>query len=673
MSKQTNTRSFSAGLSKKQAAKKQEMIDREDFETKWAMEDLTNPEKAGLSVSHASLICDKLREAYIKKEILGQVDEDDDIEQADEKDNEEDNVEDENEFSEQDSEQEDEPLEKKPSFKDVEKKSPASELGMEDLEKEISAPSNDIGFPSEEENLLNKTLSPEEKEKEEEEEEEEILYPREKNIEPFEEEEEEEEEILYPREKNIEPFEEEEEETEVSLEPGQEEVVIELPGGQQLSLKLIDNLASPSKEENIMAAPTSVQDRKAQRRELIASIIREAAEQMEAEQIKPGSQPGAHKNLGNDTSSQGKPYIMEDATRGVANPGLKSEKMTLENSEGNSLLTNPNFADNAVPTVNPELLANNPDAFFVNQFSDAQSGLFTRKIEETEDKIPTMGNKDIIWGPKNMQMGFEVPTQLDSTQQRRTNVLAGKNEECTMCFNEDNSPLSKVRCNECGSEYILCKECIDDIEKDKEQCPFCVSDNAEDIEDNIDLDLYSKSKSDEKEICEDNRGDGDLNNDGGFRVKRTKNNVGSDKNEDLEVNASLKIKQLEKENQELQLTLAKFAKAVETATLMAYGESIDVTEIPAKVSQFMADKSTNAAGLEHVRQTVASLVKKHHQTRISEFEKGMKKGASAPRINPVGFGYNPNPLQDNRSSEAISDIREALKNVFTYPRKAEDE
>ena len=643
MSKQIKNRSLSVGLSKKQAAKMQELNDRDDFERQWAMQDLTNPEKVGLSVEHANLISDKLREAYIKKEILARVDEDDAVADADKEDNEEDNVEDEVEFSEpdEDSEQEEKPLEKKPPFLEekIEEKTPASELGMGELEEEISSPKDKTGFPSEEE--------------EEEEEEEEIV---DKTLSP---------EDVEPSLEGLEPL---EEETEVSLEPGQEEVVIELPGGQQISLKLLDNLAQPSKEENIMAAKKSVQDRKAQRREVIAKIIREAAEQAETEQIKPGSQPGAHKNLGNDTSSQGKPYVMEDATHGIANSGLKSEKMTLENSEGNSLLSNPNFSDNTVPTVNPELLANNPNAFSNSQFSDAQSGLFTKKIEETEDKLPTMGNKDVLWGSKDMQMGFELPTQLDSTQQRRTNVLAGKKVECAGCYNEDDSPLSVVKCGECGQQYVLCSHCVED-----DECPFCAS-NQENVKEAAgpNWEAYCKTPKDKQEVCKDNRGDGDLNNDGGFRVKRTEDDDMSEGNYDLEVNASIRVKQLEKENQELQLTLAKFAKAVETATIMAYGETIDVTDIPAKVSQFMADKATNAAGLEHVKQTVAALVKKNHQTRLSNFEKGMKKGASAPKINPVGFGYNPNPLQD-RPNEAISDMREALKNVFTYPRKADDE
>jgi len=60
MSKQIKNRSLSVGLSKKQAAKMQELNDRDDFERQWAMQDLTNPEKVGLSVEHANLISDKL-------------------------------------------------------------------------------------------------------------------------------------------------------------------------------------------------------------------------------------------------------------------------------------------------------------------------------------------------------------------------------------------------------------------------------------------------------------------------------------------------------------------------------------------------------------------------------------------------------------------------------------
>lgn len=646
----TNSSLKNAGLSKKQAAKLAELNARDDFERQWAMSDLTSPEKVGLSTEHANLVCDKLREAYIKNVILAEDETDEDDVEFDE-DKDEDSVEDDIEFSkpEDSDEQEitEEPSGKKSPFIQNEldsdipeiKNTPAEELGMGDLEDELGESEDGLGFPSDE-NIVK-----------------------------------EDEDVLTPSPIGEETLDTIDEDS-MSLEPGQDEIIIEIPGGQKIKLELLpdnlpDNLPENQPEENIMAATktNSVQERKAQRREIIANLIQKAAE---LEQIKPGSQPGSHKNLGDDTStafSKSKDFVKEEATRGVANPGLQGEKMTLENSGGNSLLSNPNFSPNKVPTLNTDFIANNPNAYDVNSFNGAQSGsVFTQTMDSTENKIPTMGDKDALWGNKEMEMGFIPPSQLDSTTQRRTNVLASKDIECASCYNEDDSPLSVVACNDCGQEYILCSHCIDDIEKDEDECPVCASLKEENIKAaDINWDAYCKDSKQREEVCEDNRGDGDVNNDGGFRAKRTEDDDMGDGNYDLEVNASIKMKQLEKENQDLQLTLAKFAKAIETATIMAQGETIDISEIPGQVSKFMNDKTINASALEHVKQTVTALARKNSQMKLAGIEKGMKKGASAPKVTSAGFGYNPNPSQE-RQFDHITDMKESLKNIFTCPK-----
>lgn len=645
-----------AKLSKKQAAKLAELEARDEFETEWAMQDLTNPEKVGLSKEHAKLVSDKLRKAYIQNEILAQVDEDDDddvefVDDADDVDDDVDfadeaeepdkavSVEDDVEFSEPDSEEQDEPkpLDETPPFMEKEPKiegigeveeTPAEELGMGDLEDELSEPGEEIA-PSEDK-----------------------LVPHDTDILP-----EPENEVT---------------EEEVDLDQPQDEVILELPDGNKLSIKLLEDLATPM-EENIMAAKdkTSVQERKASRRSLIEDMVRTSAEQKKPEDIKPSTE----KKLGDDTSSQGSPFVMQDATRGVANSGLTTEKMTLKNSEGNSLLSDPNFTANEVPTVNPELLANNPDAYDVNKFSTEQSGLFTQKMEDTPDPLPTEGSKDNLCGPKGMQEGFELPSQLQSTQQRRTNVLASRDVECAACYNEDESPLTKVACEDCGNEYILCSHCIEEIDNNEAECPVCAAIKEANVREATgpNWKAYCKTPKDREEVCEDIRGDGDMNNDGGFRVKRTEDDDQCDGNYDLEVNASVEREQLIRENQELQLTLAKFAKAIETATVMAIGDAIEVAEIPDQVSEFMQDRSTNAAGLEHVRRTVAALARKNSQMKVSNVEEKMTRGASAPKINPAGFGFNPNPSQERQFNSHMSSLTESLQNIFTCPRKSEDE
>ena len=233
---------------------------------------------------------------------------------------------------------------------------------------------------------------------------------------------------------------------------------------------------------------------------------------------------------------------------------------------------------------------------------------------------------------------------------------------CRICHNA-------IACEKCGNQYPLCSHCIDD-----DECPICASIEEENIKEAAgpNWKAYFNDPKQEAEKCEDSRGDGDVNNDGGFRVKRTDDDDQGEGNYDLEVNASTKIKQLERENQEMKLTLAKFAKAVETATVMAYGDAIDVTDIPGQVNKFMQDRSTNAAGLEHIRQTVAALAKKNSQTKLAGIEKGMRKGASAPKVTPVGFGFNPNPSQE-RQFDSSNNIKDALQGIFTCPRKSDDE
>lgn len=450
----TDSSSKNADLRKKQLVKLAELNAREDFEREWAMQDLTNPEKVGLSTKHANLVSDKLRESYINKEILSQLDDiddnkidinDEDTDVSDDfsndynEDEEEDSVEDDNEFSDEENFKEQDkinkPLRKKSPVKKINvEESPAEKLDMGDLENELDQLEEpDIDIPSEEdeEATMNDTL-----------------VPNDSDILPIPE--------IQEVEDEVSPLIEENNEDIINLESDQDEIILELPDGNKLSLKLLEDLTQKGlpqtpREETIMAARNnSVQDRKAQRRNVIANIISEASQQAEIETIKPGSQPGSHKNLGNDTSSQGKPYVMEDATRGVANPGLKSEKMTLKNSDGNSLLSNPNFTPNSVPTVNPDMIANNPDVYDIQKFDSAGNGLFTQIMNGTENKIPTNGDKDTMWGDKGMQQGFELPSQLDSTQQRRTNILAGKIVECAGCYNEEHIPLSIVQCDTCG-------------------------------------------------------------------------------------------------------------------------------------------------------------------------------------------------------------------------------
>jgi len=699
MTKQENTRS-KEDARKLRAVKLAELDATDEFEHERAIKHLTDPSTVGLSKQHAELVSEKLRKAYVNDIMAKYADADDDDEDDDYREEDKEG----SEFSipghseedeDQGDEPEDKPQGKKPPFmkepitdeeekfpasviEATEEETPAEGLGMGKLEDEISDGSltQEFGFPSEEEEpeVADAFGGPEIGAAEE------------------------------------------------ALSPG-EETQIELPGGYTLSLKLLENLSQglesqgleleglepeglglgseglesgglepeglepkglgserlgppilkpeglkPRKEVNDIMAKTdksSTQERQAARRELLASIIKEAEQQM-PEDVKPSTE----KKLGNDTSSQGKDFVMEDATRGVANPGQKGEKMTLENSEGNSLLWDPKFTENKIPTVNPELLANNSEAFDVQKFEGGkEGGLFTRKIDETKDPLPTMGEIDALWGKKDLIQGFDLPSQLDTTTQRRTNVLASKTVECAGCTNPEEEALFVVACDTCGNNIPLCDKCVEE-----NYCPVCASADEENIKEACgpNWEAYCKTPQDRAEVVEDNRGDGDLNNDGGFRVKKSEEDDEGDGNYNLEVNASIqkKVAKLEKDNQELQLTLAKYAKAAETAAVMAYAEDIEVTDIPETIGKFMSDKMLNAAGLEHLRQTIASMAKKRYQERVAKTGKGMERNASPKPFTSSGIGFNPNPSQE-RPFDHITDMKEALKGIFSYPKEEE--
>jgi len=687
MTKQENTRS-KEDARKLRAVKFAELEATDEFEHERAIKHLTDPSTVGLSKQHAELVSEKLRKAYVN-DIMAKyadADDEDDDYREEKKEGSEFSIPGHSEEDEdQGDEPEDKPQGKKPPFmkerpitdeeekfpasviEKAEEETPAEGLGMGELEEEISdeSPTQEFGFPSEEEEpeVADEFGGPE---------------------------------IGAADE---------------ALSPG-EETQIELPGGYTLSLKLLENLSQglesqgleseglepegldpeglepegleseglelpilkpeglePRKEVNDIMAKTnrSTQERQAARRELLASIIKEAEQQM-PEDIKPSTE----KPLGNDTSSLGKPFVKEDATRGVANQGIEGDKMTLSNSEGNSLLWDPKFTENRVPTVNPELLANSSDAFDATKFSTEKEGLFTRQIKETEDPIPTMGDTDALWGKKNMIQGFDLPTQLDTTTQRRTNVLhaqASKTVECAGCTNPEEKALFVVACDTCGNQIPLCDECVGE-----NYCPVCASADEENIKEACgpNWEAYCKTPKDRAEVVEDNRGDGDLNNDGGFRVKKSEEDDEGDGNYNLEVNASIqkKVAKLEKDNQELQLTLAKYAKAAETAAVMAYAEDIEVTDIPETIGKFMSDKMLNAAGLEHLRQTIASMAKKRYQERVAKTGKGMERNASPKPFTSSGIGFNPNPSQE-RPFDHIADMKEALKGIFSYPKEEE--
>ena len=456
-----------------------------------------------------------------------------------------------------------------------------------------------------------------------------------------------------------------EENEELDLLPGDEQVMT-LQDGSILTLKLEkphkDGALEMSHKEEVPGMPialpeenTDIETRAAARRTLLRRV--QAQTQPESDNIRPGSDPNSHENLGDDTSHGGKPFKMEDATFGVANPGEKRSVMTLENSGGNSLKSDPNFAKQTVPYLDSALeqVAASKEQF---RFSPQKDGLFTRTVDDTPDPLPTMGNTDLWWGEKGFDT-FDPPSQMPQyTGVRRTQVLAGMNRECAGC-DAPEGELEPIACKKCGSSMHLCQACIND-----DYCPSCAakeSQNASIKEAGLNLDAYCGTPGDRSEIVEDDRGD-DVNGDGGFRVKTEGQAPKAADAREMAVEDGQfeKTSGLEKENQRLHIRMAKMAKAVEVAQELVLSGQIEPEEIAAEVGELMEGDST-VASLEHLRRVAVASGKKARANRLASVDGKMNRSA-ATQIRPT-LGVYPNPSSDGPQS-GPGELQEALRGAL---------
>jgi len=473
-------------------------------------------------------------------------------------------------------------------------------------------------------------------------------------------------------------------------------VTLELPDGSTMELKLTkevlaairhqEEVEAMSREKMMPSGQMSMDDFRMQRSAQRQAIRQLLAEQQMPEDIKPSSD----KPLGEDTAHSGdgegggKKFQMEDATHGVANPGNAEdhETMTMKNSEGNSLLTDPGFAPNNIYTRLPADMMMNANAKDLQRFGPEKDGIFTRTIDgsDTPDPIPTTG-----MGPDSMgwDKGFEtfkVPTQLDTTKQRfpivqqaavsewnKRVVSAAMNRECMGCY-EPQGSVDPVECEDCGSVYALCEACVGDG-----HCPTCASRSAANASDNmreagLNWDAYCGTPKDRAEVCEDDRGE-DPNGDGGFHASDKMGRAPKGKNAremnvdagQFEKEASRKIDDLARKNQALHIQMARLVKATEVANELVANGQIEAAEVGSQIDRWMADSMTIPA-LENVRMFAAQLGRKDFQTRLSQAgNEGMERTASPNRIRPA-LSFNPNPTRE--AAYGGGDLAEALSEMM---------
>lgn len=460
-------------------------------------------------------------------------------------------------------------------------------------------------------------------------------------------------------------------------------VTLQLPDGTNMELKLTKAVMAAIKHQKEVEAMNpsgqismdELKQRKAQRQ-----ALRQILASQEVEDIAPDDT----KKLGDDTSHGGKSFQMEDATHGVANIGNTETHATMKmtNSEGNSLLTDPGFVPNNIYTRLPADLMMNANAKDLQQFTNQKDGLFTKTIEgsDTPDPIPTTGMGADFWGWDKGFQAFDVPTQLDTTTQRfpivqqATNdwkhkvVTASMNRECMGCH-ESIGRVEPLECEDCGSLYALCEACVQD-----EHCPTCASRSAASNANNmrnaeVNWDAYCGTAKDRQEVCEDNRGDGDPNNDGGFHAsdkmgRAPKKSDAREMNVDagqFEKEASKKIENLSRQNQALQIQMARMAKAQEVAYEMVANGQLAPEEVAPQVEKWVADNMSVTA-MENFRNLAAKMGRRDFQTRLSETSKnGMERTASPHKIRAASLPFNPNPSVQYGAGELTDALTEMMK------------
>ncbi len=439
----------------------------------------------------------------------------------------------------------------------------------------------------------------------------------------------------------------------------------EIGGGLELGSDIGSDPEIPEEVSIQMAAEKLTEEKKAERSAARRKLLVTAAEQSKPEDIDPSTE----KKLGDDTSSGGTAFTMEDGTLGVANPGEKGDTLTLDNSDGNTLAGDPGFAPNEIYTKSPNLLQNE-GAKSVQSYEGGKDDAFNRSIEgeETEDKLPTQGDTDLWWGAKNL-LEFDVPTQMPETTGDRKTTVASK--ECSGCTNT--AELTVVACGDCDSELAVCPKCISE-----DYCPVCATAAKMGIE-NVreatgpNWKMFCTDPKDEKEVVKDDRGD-DPNGDGGFRTKDKDGGVPKDKNaRELKVDAGdyeekvqlhKKCSALERTVQEQNWKLAKMLAAAKTAgTMIAVGQ-LSPEHIENQIGAFMED-DMNVAALESLRHMIAQVASDRRNDRLADIEARMTKEAQRSPVTPSHVGFNINPTQVPEGPKQLTD---ELDGIFTAYR-----
>lgn len=478
----------------------------------------------------------------------------------------------------------------------------------------------------------------------------------------------------------------------------QEPMTLILPGGVKLRLEVEDSeegLLGSDQEEPITMKPESiiegtVASRHAKRMAMLQRVAEDGQEF-------PTDIKATNRGHGDDTSHGGKPFKTEDARKtGVDNPGESKPTMTLDNSEGNILRSDPGWSKPVVPTKNPSNLQNQ-GAKETFTFENEKGGWSTRTVDSTDSPLPAQGlsNADNTWAGEPWDKGFDEfdpPTQLGQyTSETKTTILsspklqslireASMMRECSGCNNPGMMEIEGVECPTCQTRYALCEDCINDIEDENkpDECPICTAIAQEAglgqrTATGPNWPAWAGTPQDEKEAVKDDRGD-DVNGDGGFRTTKMKGGMPKDKNaEDMDIDAdkfekkSMRSSELEREVSMLKREVGRIKMAAATAATMAEIGDIEVSEIIPQMGYFIESELPTTA-LKTLRETYAMQAQRRSRRVLSQVEQRMTK-TSGDR----GVLVSPYPTAMNQNGMAMADLKDALDGIFTRPRFEDEE
>ena len=494
---------------------------------------------------------------------------------------------------------------------------------------------------------------------------------------------------------------EEGEDLESEPEMGMEEEVEPVRGPSrrmpELGKKDFGGLERMPQDKALLAA------RKAERNKILAGVNAAERRQILAEVLSDNEKP-KDIGLGDDTARSGdgrgkpslKSFRMEDSSEhGVAGPGEDGKTMTLQNSGGNSLKSDPDFLYFDVPS-GMGVTSLNENAKGTMKLDGAHGDLASQRVDYVDAPVPSEGGENFA--------EFETPTQLQTTKQRKVTVASSENNGhdltlddvmkdgqlraafeylkenkyasslfaknsskdtlkykvankiCDAYETNGKEPVRIADCEDCGGKFVLSQSAIHD-----EYCPGCQAT----IRKAVQLVKESSNADYGDELCEagPNSVTGDPNGDGGFKTQGKIGGAPKDKNaKDMGLNEgqyekAAETAALKKTLAETKYEQSRVAEAYRTAAKMVAHEMINASEMEEQVDQMLGEGMTAEAMRLYGDQAV-KLAQRTRKSVVAENSVGMQRTASS------GLARNFSVA----STDAPVDLTSRLANVFTSVR-----